>query len=374
MDDYENQDAAFEKLRELAEKVISFRGFSTISEISPELSKSLDLLLHQLAESQTEILKQNQRLKDARDRYSDLYENSPAGYITLDPSGIITETNATIAGMLDFSKNDLLQNPFSRYIIHEDRTIFYAKLAKLQVYPQPADCKLRLFARDARQIPVELFCRPVISGLYKVDEIKMTVMMRHCSELREEYHNGELELYKSMFWKNNSPGLLIDADDGSIVSANPAACRFYGYKPEVLEELNIRDIVPSMQESEFREYIHRTFAMKKEVFNVFHRIVNGEDKYVEMHSTPLLMENKKIIFSLIHDVSEQKDLEKQLYDYVARLLKLNDELSRYALSLARNAQAPLFAVHRYTGALIRKVRSTVINGIPDADSRKHLRL
>jgi PAS domain S-box-containing protein len=193
----------------------------------------------------------------------------------------------------------------------------------------------------------------------------MALVERHeADDIMTELHPEEMELYKSMFWKNTSIGILIDAADGAILYANPSACRFYGYKPESFQRMSIRDIDHSLNEKQMHEYIHRTFAMKKEILNSSHRIMTGENKNVEIHSTPLMMENKKMIFCIIHDVTEQKEFENQLFDYIGSLRRLNDDLSRYALNLAKNVQAPLFAVHRYTNAMIKKLKAAIVNKVP----------
>jgi len=364
MNYYRYQDEAFEKFRGIAEKVMSVNGIPSISEMNPKLSKNFDMLLHELAESQTELIKQNQYLKDAKDKYFELYENAPAGYLTLSPSGIITEANSTIARMLDFSKTDLIQNPFSRFIVYEDRAAFYAKFARLQNGSVSINCNLRLFARNAVRVPVEIFCSQVKSALGKVKEHKMAVIEKNDPDMLWEIHSSEKELYKSMFWKNTSIGILIDADNGAVLYANPAACRFYGYKQDVFHAMNIREIDSSMDENQMREYTHRTFAMKKELLNASHRIISGEMKDVEIHSTPLEIGNKKVILCIIHDVTEQKALENQLFDYVAKLHKLNGDLSRYVATLAKNVQAPLLAIRRYTNTLIRKLKITAVKKSP----------
>lgn len=364
MNYYRDQNGTSEKRRNIAEKAMSVNGIPSIFEINPKLSRNFDIILHELAESQSELIEQNQRLKDARDKYFELYENAPAGYLTLSTSGIITEANSTIVRMLDFSKNDLLQNPFSRFIVYEDRAAFYTKFSKLQNGSDSINCNLRLFARNAVRIPAEIFCSQVKSALGKVNEYKMAVVEKNNTDMRWEIHSSEKELYKSMFWKNTSIGILLDADNGAVLYANPAACRFYGYKQDVFHGMNIREFDSSMDENQMHEYIHRTFAMKKELLNSSHRIVSGEIKDVEVHSTPLEIGNKKVILCMIHDVTERRELENQLFDYVAKLYKLNEELSRYVATLAKNVQAPLLAIRRYTNTLIRKLKIITDKKVP----------
>ncbi|MFI9652650.1 hypothetical protein [Guyparkeria halopsychrophila] len=46
------------------------------------------------------------------------------------------------------------------------------------------------------------------------------------------------DLFEEMFVRNAAPKLLIAADSGQIIDANPAAVSFYGYDRETLLSLN----------------------------------------------------------------------------------------------------------------------------------------
>jgi PAS domain S-box-containing protein len=58
-------------------------------------------------------------LSQERDRFSDLYDFAPAGYLTLDAKGLIREANLTAARMLGVARADLLGRNLSRFIARE---------------------------------------------------------------------------------------------------------------------------------------------------------------------------------------------------------------------------------------------------------------
>jgi PAS domain-containing protein len=53
-----------------------------------------------------------QRLEDAKDRYSELYNFAPVGYSTLDPEGYIQEINLTASAMLETPRERLIGKSF----------------------------------------------------------------------------------------------------------------------------------------------------------------------------------------------------------------------------------------------------------------------
>ena len=82
-----------------------------------------ELQVHQVElEMQNEALRQKQtELEAMRDRYVDLYDFAPVGYLTLNSNGMIEELNLTAATLLSMERKDLLQRRFTAQVIAEDQ-------------------------------------------------------------------------------------------------------------------------------------------------------------------------------------------------------------------------------------------------------------
>lgn len=124
----------------------------------------------------------------------------------------------------------------------------------------------------------------------------------------------ELELiesenrFKSMFEKHNAIMILIDPQSGSIIDANKAATKFYGYAKSTLCSMNISEIniLPSEQlEIETQKALNEN----RNFFIYPHKLANGEKRIVEIHMSPIHYKKKKILFSIIHDITERKQAE-----------------------------------------------------------------
>jgi two-component system, cell cycle sensor histidine kinase and response regulator CckA len=95
-------------------------------------------LVHELQVHQIELAMQNEELRKARDemeagleRYSDLYDFAPVGYLTLDRKGTIREANLTAASLLGIERSRLVKRRFGICVSAADLPAFNAFLTKV---------------------------------------------------------------------------------------------------------------------------------------------------------------------------------------------------------------------------------------------------
>ena len=91
------------ELRRRAEQALADRAVDVDQLASHEAQRLIyDLQVHQIElEMQNEELRRTQEeLADSRDRYFDLYDLAPSGYLTLSEQGLILQANLTIATLL----------------------------------------------------------------------------------------------------------------------------------------------------------------------------------------------------------------------------------------------------------------------------------
>lgn len=139
------------------------------------------------------------------------------------------------------------------------------------------------------------------------------------------------ERYRSVFQNNYAIMVLIDADDGRIVDANPAAARFYGWSRGQLQQMNISQI-NALSPEELRLEMRRAREALQHHFHFRHRRFDGAVREVEVFSSPLVIGNRTLLFSIIHDITDRKTAEAALAAQV-------DELQRWrAVTLGRETR------------------------------------
>ena len=96
-----------------------------------------DRLLHELQVHQIELEMQNEELQQARgelngmvEKYIDLYDFAPVGYMTLDKEGMILSVNLTALGMLCIEHSHLIKKYFGQFVSDETQPTFNALIRK----------------------------------------------------------------------------------------------------------------------------------------------------------------------------------------------------------------------------------------------------
>ncbi|MDD5298622.1 MAG: PAS domain S-box protein [Rhodocyclaceae bacterium] len=134
-------------------------------------ARSAEEVLHELQVYQIELEMQNESLRQAqialeesRDRYADLYEFAPIGYLTLDQSGRITDANLTGAALLGEDRGKLRLLHFEDFVAAEDRQGWRNALPNLLCQDGKSSLELRLQHKDGTLAEVHLDCLPRRNG------------------------------------------------------------------------------------------------------------------------------------------------------------------------------------------------------------------
>ncbi|MBV8518116.1 MAG: PAS domain S-box protein [Acidobacteria bacterium] len=117
--------------------------------------------------------------------------------------------------------------------------------------------------------------------------------------------------YRQMFENNRAVKLLIDPENGTIVDANMAACDYYGYTRDELRAMRIWDINVRGAEH-VREDLTHASAQERSYFLFRHMRANGEIRDVEVHSGPIETGGRRLLYSIVHDITERRRAELAL--------------------------------------------------------------
>lgn len=134
-------------------------------------------------------------------------------------------------------------------------------------------------------------------------------------------------LYQSLFENNHSIMLIIDPGSGYIRDANVTACNYYGYSRDEMTNLKIMDINTLSPEQVYEE-MQNAKLEKCKYFNFRHRLADGRIRDVEVFSGPVFINNEKLLYSIIHDISDRKKIEQEKAQLIEKLTKALEEIKK----------------------------------------------
>jgi PAS domain S-box-containing protein len=160
-------------------------------------------LIYQLEVHQIELELQNEELREiqatletARERYFELYDLAPVGYLTVSVDGVIVEANLAAGAQLGTPRGRLVGQRFTNFIWSEDQDIYYLLIRRLAAESKPQSCELRLLRQDG--IPfwarLETSAEPEHGGNVPVYRVTISdISDRKLTELLLQETNAHLE-------------------------------------------------------------------------------------------------------------------------------------------------------------------------------------
>jgi PAS domain S-box-containing protein len=146
-------------LRQRAEKMLRKEAVD-LKKIGTE---GIRYSLHELQVHQIELELQNEELRRAqqelaasREKYFDLYDLAPVGYLTISEKGLILEANLTAASLLGLERAHLIKQPVTRFVFREDQDVYYRHRKQLLETQAPQTAELRIVRKDGPPIWVQL--------------------------------------------------------------------------------------------------------------------------------------------------------------------------------------------------------------------------
>lgn len=138
-------------------------------------------------------------------------------------------------------------------------------------------------------------------------------------QMEQALQQSEKRLQR-MFRFHGAVMLLIDSENGAIIDANLSAERFYGYPRETLLAMNIADI-NILPREEIRSEMEHSLKHHRNHFIFEHKLANHSTRTVEVYSSPITMQDKDLLFSIIHDVTDRKLAEEAFRNMEHQLLR-----------------------------------------------------
>jgi len=283
-----------------------------------ERTLELHETLHEVEMQRAELMAQNERLtkyqielEQSRELYTDLYDHAPVGYLTFDAGGTILRANLGAARLFGTAREDLTNKPFKSFVASGYARVFHSHVREAIAAGDRTRCELALKRKDGAVRYVA--CESVRAAEDDGNPVRLRSVLTDITERKsaEEKLRESEERFRLLFEGHHAVMLLIEPLTGAIIDANEAAASFYGYSRAELSSMNIKSINQLKPEEIDAERL-RAAGRQRNYFIFPHMLASGEIRTVEVHSSPIEVQGRKVLFSIIHDITERKRAEEKL--------------------------------------------------------------
>ena len=277
-------------------------------------------LTHELEVHQIELEMQNDELLAAKsaaviaaEKYLELYDFAPTGYLSLSNIGKITEINQYGEKMLGKERSYLKNNPFGFFVSNDTKPSFNLFLGNAFTRKNNVECDVILSTSENPGMHVHL------TGVVKNNEEQCLVTMVDITERKQaekKLHKSE-EMHRSLF-DISLQGIVYQNSEGFIINANPAAQRILGLTLDQMQGRSSSDPRWSaMKEdgSDFPGEEHPaivSFKTRKVIQNVIMGVFNPSDQivhWINISASPLFKDGESaphMVYTVFEDITDRK--------------------------------------------------------------------
>ncbi|OPY70846.1 MAG: Blue-light-activated protein [Syntrophorhabdaceae bacterium PtaU1.Bin034] len=319
---YRSMPKTVQSLRERMEKMLARGreglGEETAKEMREHL-RELQLHLARIEMENEELRRARLEAEKSRDRYSELYDQAPVGYLVLDEQGVVLDLNSTASNLLGLETTDLPGQPLFPLLHPNFHDAFTLHLTGVLRSSKKQTCEVMVKRRngDLVHFRVESIAagtgdRPVIRSVL----IDITDLRQSEHELREG-----AELLRAVI-EGTSDAVYVKNARGRYIFLNAEAARAAGR--DAAEAIGKDDsfLLPPERAKYARETDRSVMATRK--VTTYEETVSTEEGRKKTYLTtkgPLFDSSREVagVFGISRDITNLKRTQKALVDSEARL-------------------------------------------------------
>ncbi|MGA8892270.1 MAG: ATP-binding protein [Anaeromyxobacteraceae bacterium] len=275
--------------------------------------------VHELQVHQIELEMQNEELRAAhleletvRDRYLDLYDFAPVGYVTLSVEGVILEANLATASLLGVDRGKLRGRALSAHVGAGDVDRFTQVVRGLGRPGGRGDCTLELRCADGSTLHAGLVLESRRRG---EGPPEIRVAIKDVSEWVRA--DEELRLRESLLTailNGTADGILVVGSSGKVLRANRRFLELWRIPPAVAasgdDDTLLGFVLDQLADREaFLREVRRLYDSAESSFD---SVPLADGRCFERYSSPFRFDGPHGRLWSFRDVTDRNRLEAQL--------------------------------------------------------------
>lgn len=314
------RDDKFAALRRRAEKLVAERGGAD-GDWPPDFKS----LLQEFQTYQFELEVQNEELREsqeelalARDRYLDLYDFSPVGYLILSPKAFIRQANLTVADMLGLERREIVGKSLPSFLSTESADRFYLACKQMAALQNRQVVEVRMRHASGRLFWARLEGMPETRrGTEEVGAIRVALSDISSFKEAEEELRQSRERLEAILESTADALLVVDYKTHQVAHANRRFARMWHLTEEEVRRADDKTLIHKVL-AQFRDpeaFLRKVQSLSSTQEEGFDSLDLKDGRIIERYSRPLMREGVLVgrVWSF-RDVTERKKTERALAD------------------------------------------------------------
>ncbi|QLE43625.1 PAS domain S-box protein [Nostoc sp. C052] len=297
-----------------AEKYI---GQDSPRELLQQAMTEISISLEELQQQNEELIATRNLVEAESQRYYDLFNFAPDGYLLTDATGIIQEANYAAAKLLKVRQSYLIGKPLAVFVHQTERQKFRQIMLQLQQQRQIHREELQIFHEEgSTDFPAELTAIAVQDSQGKTGNLRW--LFRDISEqqaaLRDRHQQDQKIREQAALLDITTDAIIVEDLHNQILFWNQGAEKMYGWQVQEAQgnnawELLFKKTSPLLLTAQKTVIEHGTWQGELHKFRK-----DGVERIIASRWTLMLdaVGLPKSILIIDTDITEKKQLEIQL--------------------------------------------------------------
>jgi PAS domain S-box-containing protein len=303
-----------------------------------------------LAEAEIRMLNASLKAKveKTEEKYHSLFEHASDAIYVLSMTGDFMDVNDSTCQLTGYSREELLRMNITA-LLSAEALKGYKLLFTLIEPGTSVMAERQIITKDGSVVDVEINLKRFVDERILVVARDITTRKRMEAELKLSEQK-----YRLLFEGNPLPLWIVAKDDMTVIAANAAAAKLYGYTPEELTGMDIKQLRPAAYWGALIANYQADISEPTTFGVVEHIKKDGSPIFVEVVAHDLMFEGRFARLSSTTDMSGKLKAEASLKTSEANLQTILDNTdTAYALLNAEldiveyNNQAVIFAQNEF---------------------------
>ncbi|MEH1795468.1 PAS domain-containing hybrid sensor histidine kinase/response regulator [Nostoc sp.] len=279
-------------------------------ELLQQAIAEISISLEELHQQNEELIATRHLVEAERQRYYDLFNFAPDGYLVTDGAGIIQEANHAAANLLNVCQSYLIGKPIAVYVHQTERQKFRQIMLQLQQQGQVKREELRIsHNKGSLDFPAELTAIAVEDNQGKTGNLRWLfrdISDRHQTQQKIREQAALLDI--------TTDAMIVQDLHNQILFWNQGAEKMYGWQVQEAEGNNAWELL-SQETSPLLSEALKTVLERGMWQGELRKFTKNGDELIIASRWTLMLDAAglpKSILILDTDITEKKQLETQL--------------------------------------------------------------